>query len=395
MNDTFHIADLIVRKIRGTITPRESDELEEWINENPDNLSIYHRATDRKNQLDKLEIYNLFRKEKVWARLEEELFPTKTIRLSPQKVLRYAASILLPLLVAGGVGYMLLNKPAQETFADLDEVIKPGSQKAVLILADGGTIELEPGQSMADFHEGDALIRNENNLLTYSVEDTRSSQAEMIYNELKTPRGGGYNIKLSDGTGVWLNAGSSLRFPVSFSDSTRRVFLEGEAYFEVTHNGTPFIVNAEDMDVSVLGTSFNVSAYSDEPEFKTTLVDGIVSVTYPGTAGSIPVSEILAPNQQAVVNKSGSEISIAEVNTSFYTSWMRGKMEFNNEPLDIVMKRLARWYDFEYEFENSEAKDYHFSARLDKSENISAILEMLQLTTDVKFEARENKIVVY
>ncbi len=163
-----------------------------------------------------------------------------------------------------------------------------------------------------------------------------------------------------------------------------RSILEGEAYFEVSHNGKPFIVSTADMDTRVLGTSFNISAYADDPEFKATLVEGKVMV------GQM----ILAPNEQATYIHSTTEITKTEVNASTYISWMQGKMEFHNEDLEVVMKRLARWYDFKYEFENAGAKDFHFSARLDREESLSTILEMLEMTTDVKFEYRKNTIVV-
>jgi len=394
MKDTFHIADLIVKKIKGAISPEEWTELESWMNESPENLAVYKRATDRKSQINKLEVYELFRKDKVWSALEDELFKTKTVRFTSHKFFRLAAAIILPMLIVGGAAYLYLNNPGSSTLADLDAEIKPGSQKAVLILSDGASVELVGEDAPADIREGDVKINNRNSRLSYSAGEPELKQRKEIYNKLVTPRGGGYNLQLADGTGVWLNAGSSLRFPVSFTDSTRQVFLEGEAYFDVSHNGKPFIVSSGDMDVRVLGTSFNVSAYADDSEFKTTLVEGKVRVEYSGDSTSAKISTVLTPNNQAVLNLSANEISIAEVNTSTYTSWMDGKLEFSNEDLDIVMKRLARWYDFEYEFENVEAKGFHFSARLSREENISAILEMLEMTSEVKFELRDNKIVV-
>jgi transmembrane sensor len=146
--------------------------------------------------------------------------------------------------------------------------------------------------------------------------------------------------------------------------------------------------------VRVLGTSFNISAYKDEPVYKTTLVEGKVSVELKGQADSLSNNLVLSPDQQAIFKRSETDLSVLEVNASQYTSWMRGKLEFNNESLDLVMKRLARWYDFEYEFENPQAKDFHFSARLNNGENLSTIIEMLEMTTEVKFELREQKIVV-
>jgi transmembrane sensor len=392
MKENYHIADLIAKKIKGLINPGEQEELDNWINEDAENRRVYNSATDPKKQLEKLEIYGLFDKKKVWSELEDKLFETKTVRFFTQKALRYAAAIMLPLLIAGGFAIRYLNRTTLQTIAEIDTVFQPGSQKAVLILADGGSVELEEGKTIADLQQGDAKINIQNSLLSYT--SAGSSKAEIIYNELRTPRGGGYNLKLADGTGVWLNAGSSIRFPVSFTEETRTVYLEGEAYFEVSHNGQAFVVSSEEMDVRVLGTSFNISAYKDEPIFKTTLVEGKVSVELKGQADSLSNNLVLSPDQQAIFKRSETDLSMLEVNASQYTSWMRGKLEFNNESLDLVMKRLARWYDFEYEFENPQAKDFHFSARLNNGENLSTIIEMLEMTTEVKFELREQKIVV-
>ena len=161
MNETYHIADLIVKKIRGSITPPEQQELERWMNSDPGNQVLYNKATDPRKQLEKLEIYGLFNKEKVWANLEDELFGTKTVRFTPQKILRYAAAILLPLLVAGGFAYIFLNNPSSVSIAEIDKHITPGTQKAMLVLSDGSSIELEPETSLASLKEGDASISNE------------------------------------------------------------------------------------------------------------------------------------------------------------------------------------------------------------------------------------------
>lgn len=394
MNENFYIANLIVKKIRGEITPEELNKLELWMNENPENRVVFERATDPKSQLDKLGIYNLFRKERVWSALEDELFPSKSIAFNSRRFMRLAAAIIMPILVVGGAAYLFLARPSTTTLADLDNEIKPGSQKAVLILSDGGSVTLEGDQSPTDISEGDVTIKNENNLLSYSFEESGRRRRETVFNELRTPRGGGYNLKLADGTGVWLNAGSSLKFPVTFSDSTREVYLEGEGYFEVTHTGTPFIVNAGNMDVRVLGTSFNISAYTDESTYKTTLVDGKVLVDILGENNSGLMRQELDPGQQAVLDLSSSALTVEEVNTSYFTSWMNGKIEFDNESLEVVMKRLARWYDFEYAFDNPEARAFHFSARFNRDEPVSSIFEMLEMTTDVRFEYRKGTIVV-
>jgi len=394
MNNSFQIADLIVKKIKGVLSTEEQQELDQWINESPENLSLYNKATDSSVQLEKLEVYKLFRKEKVWSELEDELFDTKVKEFFPYRMMRYAAAILLPILILGGAAYIFLFNPATDSLAKLDSEIQPGSQKAVLILSDGKALELTSEALQGEIQEGAVTIINEESTLSYSAESAAGAPARDIFNELRTPRGGGYNLRLADGTGVWLNAGSSLKFPVSFTGNTRQVFLEGEAYFEVRHNGKPFVVSSDNMDIEVLGTSFNVMAYPDESESTTTLVEGKIRLAVSDTDGSSPTSRELEANQQAVLERASGQISVAEVNTAHYTSWMQGKMEFNNESLDVVMLRLARWYDFEYEFAYPEARDFHFTARLNKDEHISTILEMLEMTTHVKFEYKKNQIVV-
>ena len=393
MDNNFHIADLIVKKIRGAITPDELAELESWIGQDPENEKLFHRAIDPKSQLNRLEIYSLFDRERVWSALDDQLFPAKTVKFSPQRFLRYAAAILLPVLIAGGA-YLFFLRPAPVTLAGLDEIIQPGSQKAELILSDGSSVILESEQAPDEIREGDATIRNDRRMLDYFEVDRGRRNRGPILNELRTPRGGGYQLKLADGTRVWLNAGSSLKYPVSFSDSLREVILEGEAYFEVTHTGSPFIVHSNAMDVRVLGTAFNVTAYPDEDQYRTTLVEGKVRVEVSEGDGSNYTGMELAPHDQAVLDLANAAITVTEVNPDYFTSWMRGKIEFDHESLDMVMKRLARWYDFEYRFENSEAMGYHFTARLDRDATISSILEMLEMTTQVKFEFQKGTVVI-
>lgn len=143
------------------------------------------------------------------------------------------------------------------------------------------------------------------------------------------------------------------------------------------------------MDVAVLGTTFNIEAYEDETFLRTTLIEGKVKVTATGLH-----NQILTPNEQAVLNLDSMNLSKLQVNTSQYTSWIEGKFEFANDNLETVMKKLSRWYNFEYEFENPEARNFHFSARIDDKQNISTILDMLEMTTSVKFEIKDDKTIV-
>ena len=393
MDNSFYISDLIAKKNKGTISPEEMEKLDSWINESDENLEIYTKAIDNTYLVNKLEVYQLFKKNEIKAVLENELFKTKTRKLYPGVFLRYAA-VLIPFVMLVGVSWYFLNESKSPSLSSLDKTVKPGSQKAILKLSDGNIMELDDTNLLAEMEQGDARIVNKQNSLIYSAEAESTESQPVIQNELITPRGGGYKLQLADGTVITLNAGSSLKYPVSFTDSIRQVFLEGEAYFDVSHNGKPFIVSCDNMDVRVLGTSFNVSSYSDDSEIRATLVEGKVKITTAENLVQTAEERILAPNDQAIISREDASLEIVKVNTSQYTSWVEGKFEFSNANLDEVMKRLARWYDFEFEFESDSAKDFHFTARLNNDQSISSILEMLEMTTDVKFEIRDQTIVI-
>lgn len=390
MDNSFFISDLISKKNRGTISPEEMEKLESWVKESNENLEIYTRAIDNTYLGNKLEVYQLFKKNEVKEALENELFKTKTRKLYPGLFLRYAA-VIVPFIILMGVSWYFLQDSKSPALSSLDSIVKPGTQKATLKLSDGKIMELDNTTLLAEMKQGDAKVVNQQNSLVYSAEDESSEPQPVVQNELITPRGGGYKLQLADGTVVTLNAGSSLKYPVSFTDSIRQVFLEGEAYFDVSHNGKPFIVSCDKMDVRVLGTSFNVSSYSDDSEIRATLVEGKVKIN---TTGNTDHGAILAPDDQAIFKRDDASVKVIKVNTDQYTSWVNGKFEFNNASLDEVMKRLARWYDFNYEFGSPAVKDFHFTARINNDQSISSILEMLEMTTDVKFEISDQTIVI-
>jgi ferric-dicitrate binding protein FerR (iron transport regulator) len=393
MDKQFYISGLIAKVNRGTISAEERKTLDEWLNESEENHKLYKRATDNKNLVAKLEVYQLFEKSKIRASLESELFETKTVWLVPKTMLRYAA-ILVPFVILAGISWYYIKDFQTPPLSSLDGKYVPGSQKATLVLSDGEVHELDSDNLQVVIKEGDARIVNQQNSLIYSAEEEIMEAQPVVHNELITPRGGGYTLQLADGTMVTLNAGSSLKYPVSFTDSIRQVFLVGEAYFDVRHDGKPFIVSCDDIDVRVLGTSFNISTYPDDPDVKTTLVEGKVSIKTSESLDPSSEGKVLIPNDQAIFNKDNASIEVMQVSTSQYTSWIQGKFEFKNSDLDQVMKRLARWYDFEYRFESDAAKDYHFTARINNDQNISSILEMLEMTTDVRFEIRDQIIVI-
>lgn len=225
--------------------------------------------------------------------------------------------------------------------------------------------------------------------MNYQLAQTTSVQVKPVYNKVEIPRGGEYALVLSDGTKVHLNSMSSLRFPVAFTADKREVELQGEAYFEVSKTGQPFIVNVNGMQVEVLGTTFNISAYPNE-EYQTTLVTGSVRVS--AEKGE---SLVLKPSQQATIVSGGNSIQVRTVDTSFYTSWVKGKINFKDQRLEDIMKILSRWYDMNVVYENEGLKNIRFGCNLNRYEEITPFVKLLEQTEEVHVKIEGNTITFY
>ncbi len=261
----------------------------------------------------------------------------------------------------------------------------PGKEKARLSLFDGRVIDLE-----AVTHEDLAAYRGvtvdtARGELTYS-----SHSGEQGYNTVSTPLGGQYRVVLPDGSKVWLNAGSSLRFPSAFTGIRRQVEITGEAYFEILPDAAhPFVVKLptkRNMEITVLGTHFNVSSYIDEPLIRTTLLTGSVEVKQGNTV------RILSPGQQAQVPLSTGPIAVTNVDAEGVTAWKEGRFEFNGNIQDI-MKQIARWYNLEIEYDGN-ASSKAFIGTISRHNNVSEVLQLLELTGGIKFEITGRKIIV-
>lgn len=383
MNDRFDIAELIHKHFKGELTPDDESRFLEWLGQSDENKALFESLKDHQQALTRWEIYQQFDAGKAWQAMQAHLEKPKVITLHT-RLWRYAAAILLPILAVGAVVYIL--QESAEPLAGVDDSILPGKEQATLILADGSEVELVPDQSTKTIAQEGTKVTNQNKTIRYESITHVAKPLAVVYNVLKTPTGGTYQLELADGTRVTLNAESSLRYPVSFSDSTRTVHLSGEAYFEVTHTGSPFVVQSESQRVQVLGTEFNVMAYANETLVQTTLVEGSVQVE------TNSQKRLLKPGQQAVLEAENLEVSA--VDTQKYTAWKSGKFQFNNASMDEVMRRLARWYSFEYEFENEQSRELHFTGRIDNRQKISGILKMLEATTTVRFEYTDKRIII-
>lgn len=307
-----------------------------------------------------------------------------------RKLLPYAAAAAILVFVVTGLLYFFQPAPDAGALAATKTMlhqVTPGGNKAVLTLADGTQITLDSTGNGAIASQGNVqVIKLDSGQLAYNATKGATGK-ELSYNTLVTPRGGQFRIILPDGTKVWLNAASSLRFPTAFSGSKREVQLTGEAYFEVAHNPQmPFKVSAKGMDVQVLGTHFNIMAYPDEANIETTLLEGAVRIG----AGSHDV--LLKPGQQAELNSKGAMSVYNNVDVEEVVAWKNGYFHFNHEPLEGMMRQIGRWYDAEISYEGN-ISDREFGGKIERGSDITEVLKILELSK-VHFRIEGKKIIV-
>jgi ferric-dicitrate binding protein FerR (iron transport regulator) len=265
------------------------------------------------------------------------------------------------------------------------ETIAAGGFRARLTLPDGSQVELDEDGGAIAGADGIAIA---DKTLNYD-QGVAEAGDDGVFHLLEVPRGGECCIRLSDGTRVYLNSMTTLRYPARFGRERRFVELSGEAYFEVTPCATPFVVGTSGMNVRVYGTSFNVSAYGDGPRTETTLISGSVSVT---AAGGQEV--MIAPSEQAVFDRALGTVEVRQVDTEFYTGWKDGRMSFRDRPLDEIMQILSRWYDIDQVVYSSDAiRDMRFGLNLDRYDRIDTIIELLNMTGGVTARVEGRKII--
>lgn len=263
-------------------------------------------------------------------------------------------------------------------------VIAPGSSKATLKLANGETVRVSGDSMQIAGHAGNK-ITYAGGQLTYRTE---KAVTELVYNELEVPAGGECDILLEDGTQVWLNAASNLKYPVQFVGKERRVFLRGEAYFQVAKGTRPFIVTTGKGDIRVLGTVFNVRAYTEEPQMAATLVEGKVRIS------DKQAQLELSPGEQGIVTAAG-QMEKHAVDIDEFIGWRKGIYVFKKQTLDNIMKDFERWYDVSVCFRNEELKKVAFTGNLKRYDNINAFLDILERTGDIKYDINGNTVIIY
>ncbi|EEI89845.1 sigma factor regulatory protein, FecR/PupR family [Sphingobacterium spiritivorum ATCC 33300] len=279
----------------------------------------------------------------------------------------------------------VVEPPEQSIIGNL---IKPGSDKAILILEDGSQLDLEKIKSGAIHNNGKYIAEKiKGGQLAYKDEDVKTV-SDVGYHILQTPKGGQFQLRLPDGTIAWLNASSSIKYPTAFVGAERRVEISGEVYFDVKKkNGKHFVVKTDDQEITVLGTRFNVFAYPEEPFVQTSLIEGKVQLN------TKDHQLMLKPGLSSVYNKATEKVRTRSFDPDEVLAWQRGYFNFNAEHIESVMRKISRWYDVEIVYQG-DMKGKFFSGTLSRSSNVQDLLDVMALTETVKFKIVERRIYV-
>lgn len=378
LKQAYRTAYLIAGFLKQTLTEEEKDELDEWILASDENMILFEKMTDEKNVAQAAEWFRQMDVEKDLAETKSKISVRK-----PQRLWQYAVAASIVIATGAGI-YFYQNSITQKNKSEVaaqNQDIMPGSNKATLTLADGKVIEL--GKTGDDTTiNGHAKILRKDGQLIYKPDTTENV---VVYNTLTVPRKGQYKLILPDGSKVWLNSESSIKYPVSFPGKERRVFVTGETFFEVAKDKTkPFRVVAGDITVEALGTQFNVNAYTNEPFFSATLIEGSIRVSK-GSA-----VKILKPSQQAQLTN--AEFKIVDTDNDDAIAWKNNQFKFTNTSIDEIMRQIARWYDAEIKYQDNVA--LHLNGTIGRDVPVSKLLNILEATNQVHFKIEGKKIIV-
>ncbi|HEX6427179.1 MAG TPA: FecR family protein [Niastella sp.] len=388
-------AELFQKYINQTCTPAEVDQLFEMLEKGEEGLAGKEllethfqdglEPTGYTDDTLRQQLENRF--QQIQQHIAEQQPRAKSVSL----VWRWVAAAAVIIILAGsGIWYWLSTdtKPAVVSTPQQQNEVMPGSDKAVLTLVDGKTISLDSATHRMLGQQGQTTINQQGKQLVYDASQTANVPiGELLYNTLTTPRGGQYQLTLPEGTQVWLNSASSIRFPAAFNDSARVVYVTGEVYFEIKQqfvkNGKerkPFIVQVKSSagtlgEVKVLGTHFNINAYEDEPFMSTTLLEGKVSINRPGIASPA----FLLPGQQAQLNPQASQVHvISNADVKQVMAWKNGLFRFDGIDLKTMMRQLSRWYDVEITFEQGAPVSEIFNGAMQRSLQLSQVLKGME-----------------
>lgn len=366
----------------GMLSPLERKQLDEWLDEQESNKELYRKIRNG-FEVGEIRDYLQTDTEKAWKKVKNTVsVPSVGHTAVGLKWLKYAA-VVLPVVLSLSLWYVWEGANRED---GTELVLTSERPLPVLTLDNGETRYLQPEeQAEIEVNEGVKAYQANGGL----VYDTVPKSGETRYNRIQVPKGSEYQVVLADGTKVWLNAASELRYPVSFPSGERRVFLRGEAFFEVAFDGKrPFYVETGEVDVRVLGTVFDVNTHYTYG-VRTVLVDGAVTLDCGGQRNIR-----LNPGELADFNRTTSEVSLKQVDVRPYVAWKDGFFVFEEETLEEIMNTLALWYDKEVFFLDRKNKDLHFSGHLKRYDRIETILTAINDVTGVEFQMNEKVILI-
>ncbi|MFC6099462.1 FecR family protein [Olivibacter domesticus] len=384
---------LVTAYLENQIQPADYQELVDYIHQHYEDKTLADVINQLSEELEFAkdqevpsgEIYQAIMRDERFNRGRRSFFSKKKLRKTLWASASIAASIILMLVIFK----VEFKWPGQSSSkANLASKIVPGSKKAVLTLADGKTIELDSSSSKALVMQGDARLQIDKGTLMYEATAVDAKNTIPLQNTITTPAGGEYQAVLPDGSKVWLNAASSIRFPVKFTEGVRKVSITGEVYFEVAKKREqPFFVEAKNVLVKVLGTHFNVSAYPDDQQVHTTLLEGSVQVAKGDN------KSLLKPGEQARVRDQGEEIEVHKIDIEEVLAWKEGYFFFNHEPLESVMKKMSRWYDVEIVYKG-DLSGRKFDGTISRMDDIQQMIKALEMLKTAHFVIEGRRVIV-
>lgn len=404
--DQNKLDELLKLFVEGRISREDYDQLFDYLTNNPNDEMINFSIDEEFQKMKTCNVLSEEEKNLIYNNISE-LKQIKVVQsLEIEKPVRqmfkslYQVGVAASILIMLSVGlYFYTNRTIVHRIANVEPmpvleqtIIAPGGDKAVLTLSDGSKIILQDAKTGVLANQaGVSVQKTSSGELLYSfakinTPDVEKLSQKIIYNKIETPKGGKYQINLPDGSKVWLNSSSTLRYPALFSGNTREVELNGEAFFDVAKDkNKPFRVITKEQIVEVLGTQFNINSYSDEENSKTTLIEGSVKIIYKDEV------VLLSPGQQFQPNTRSAKVQ--EADTEEVIAWKNGYFLFKNEDIQSIMRKLSRWYNVEVSY-SGEIPSVGFGGNISRSKDISEVLNVLQLTNAVHFKVEERRITV-